>query len=165
MGRLWFPLVAGLLALLWARTAPAQQCCGDCSGDGAVTIDEIITAVNNGLNGCVQPSRPLDVTILSPQYNALLGEDSIVTLSATAADTSSPTTYTWGGKYRFGPNAFAGFLLISGGEPTITWTPGDVPCPGLVFTVSVAATSLDGRYGDASVEVYVECSTRSGSSN
>ncbi len=28
------------------------QCCGDCNGDGQVTINELITAVNNALDGC-----------------------------------------------------------------------------------------------------------------
>jgi len=33
-------------------TGTAQtQCCGDCNGDGSVTIDEILTTVNNALNG------------------------------------------------------------------------------------------------------------------
>lgn len=30
----------------------AAQCCGDCNGDGEVTINELITAVNNALGGC-----------------------------------------------------------------------------------------------------------------
>jgi len=30
----------------------AGQCCGDCDGTGQVTINELITAVNNALNGC-----------------------------------------------------------------------------------------------------------------
>lgn len=30
----------------------AAQCCGDCRGDGAVTIDDLIVAVNNSLEGC-----------------------------------------------------------------------------------------------------------------
>ena len=36
---------------LGVRGARAQ-CCGDCSGDGTVTIDEIITAVNHALTTC-----------------------------------------------------------------------------------------------------------------
>ncbi|MBX3024794.1 hypothetical protein KF840_07775 [bacterium] len=39
------------LLLLTAGQAGAQ-CCGDCSGDGNVTINDLITAVNNALNGC-----------------------------------------------------------------------------------------------------------------
>jgi hypothetical protein len=30
----------------------AAQCCGDCAGDGQVTINDLIVAVNNALNGC-----------------------------------------------------------------------------------------------------------------
>jgi hypothetical protein len=28
------------------------QCCGDCNGDGAVTVDEILTAVNHAMTNC-----------------------------------------------------------------------------------------------------------------
>jgi len=38
--------------LLLTPGAAAAQCCGDCDGDGEVTINELITAVNNALNGC-----------------------------------------------------------------------------------------------------------------
>jgi hypothetical protein len=38
------------------RVAAAQQggtaCCGDCNGDGNISVDEIIAGVNNDLNGC-----------------------------------------------------------------------------------------------------------------
>jgi hypothetical protein len=30
----------------------AAQCCGDCNGDGAVTVDDILTAVNHALTSC-----------------------------------------------------------------------------------------------------------------
>jgi hypothetical protein len=33
-------------------TATAPPCCGDCNGDGMVSINELITAVNNALDGC-----------------------------------------------------------------------------------------------------------------
>jgi YVTN family beta-propeller protein len=35
-------------------TATPVTCTGDCHGDNRVTVDEILTAVNNALNGCVQ---------------------------------------------------------------------------------------------------------------
>ncbi len=41
-----------MLALLWTVGDAAAQCCGDCAGDGEVTIDDLIKAVNNALNGC-----------------------------------------------------------------------------------------------------------------
>ncbi len=34
------------------REVRAQQCCGDCSGNNEVTIDEIIKAVTRALDGC-----------------------------------------------------------------------------------------------------------------
>jgi hypothetical protein len=30
----------------------AAQCCGDCNGDGAVSVNELVTAVNRALTGC-----------------------------------------------------------------------------------------------------------------
>jgi hypothetical protein len=43
--------VATLLSLLLSGPV-AAQCCGDCAGDGQVTINDLIVAVNNALNGC-----------------------------------------------------------------------------------------------------------------
>ena len=53
-------LILSLLAftMVWPSRS-AAQCCETCSGDfncdGQVTINEIITAVNNALNGCATP--------------------------------------------------------------------------------------------------------------
>jgi hypothetical protein len=44
-------LVACALIVALAGAARAQ-CCGDCGGDGQVTINDLITAVNNALAGC-----------------------------------------------------------------------------------------------------------------
>jgi hypothetical protein len=47
-----------LAAMLVVVPRGAQsQCCGDCNGDGLVTVDEIITAVNRALGSgiCTQP--------------------------------------------------------------------------------------------------------------
>lgn len=41
-------LGAVLLVAGWAEA----QCCGDCGGDGQVTINELVVAVNNALNNC-----------------------------------------------------------------------------------------------------------------
>lgn len=47
-----------LAALLVSPGVAAAQCCGDCTGDGEVTISDLITAVNNALGMCpsVTPS-------------------------------------------------------------------------------------------------------------
>ncbi len=42
-------LIAGLAS---AAPAPAQLCCGDCDGNGAVSVHELVTSVTNDLNGC-----------------------------------------------------------------------------------------------------------------
>ena len=47
-------LVAALVLLAGQRCA--AQCCGDCNGDGEVSISELVTAVNNALNGCSAPT-------------------------------------------------------------------------------------------------------------
>jgi len=40
-----------LAAILGARAVGAQ-CCGDCNGDGVVTVDEILAAVNRAVGSC-----------------------------------------------------------------------------------------------------------------
>lgn len=45
-------LLLTLTVLCWTTGMAAAQCCGDCAGDGNVTINDLITAVNNALNGC-----------------------------------------------------------------------------------------------------------------
>jgi hypothetical protein len=47
-------LLAALLLLL--PPAAGAQCCGDCDGDGQVSINELITAVNNALGQCASGS-------------------------------------------------------------------------------------------------------------
>ncbi len=39
-------------ATLTATAPVVAGCCGDCNGDGQVTVDEIVTSVNWALNGC-----------------------------------------------------------------------------------------------------------------
>jgi uncharacterized repeat protein (TIGR03806 family) len=63
-------LVAAGLSVLLASVSPAagQDCTGDCRGDRAVTIDEVITGVNIGLGSlpperCVGFDRNRDLTV------------------------------------------------------------------------------------------------------
>jgi len=49
-------LALGLMLLLSTATGVAAQCCGDCNGDGVVTINELITAVNAALGSCAAPT-------------------------------------------------------------------------------------------------------------
>jgi YVTN family beta-propeller protein len=51
--------VLGLCVILAAPgKSPAQQCVGDCNGDGVVTIAELITGVNIDLNGAAVGACP-----------------------------------------------------------------------------------------------------------
>ncbi len=50
LGKLHILTAVGLIVL--AARGGLGQCCGDCSGDGAVTVDEILTAVNHALASC-----------------------------------------------------------------------------------------------------------------
>lgn len=78
----WRPLVI-LVSLVLALAVPgAAQCPGDCNGDGAVGIDELVAAVGAGLTGCatartcvprgivtdpeVQLPNPAGPTVLGP---------------------------------------------------------------------------------------------------
>jgi hypothetical protein len=45
-------LAVATAMVLAAQATAAQECCGDCNGDGAVTVDEILTTVNFALGGC-----------------------------------------------------------------------------------------------------------------
>jgi hypothetical protein len=49
--------LATLLSVALAGHA-AAQCCGDCAGDGEVTINDLIKAVGNALDGCMAVVTP-----------------------------------------------------------------------------------------------------------
>ena len=40
------------LAVAWSPARAVGQCCGDCNGDGKVTVDELIKAATRELDGC-----------------------------------------------------------------------------------------------------------------
>lgn len=48
--------------LFAARPSTAQQCVGDGNGDSRVTIDEIVQAVGNALDGCGAPGGAVAIT-------------------------------------------------------------------------------------------------------
>jgi len=50
-------IVLVLASIALTASNVAAQCCGDCNGDGQVTINELITAVNNALSGCAQATQ------------------------------------------------------------------------------------------------------------
>ena len=89
MRRRMVPLVLTLVLTPWLAGRAAAQCCGDCNGDGAVTINELITAVNNALDGCgaATPTAPPAVT---PTASATPGRTSTPTKKPTTTPTPVP---------------------------------------------------------------------------
>jgi hypothetical protein len=83
---------ACLVALAWAlicivpSSSPAQ-CLGDFNGDGRVSVDELVTAVNSALYGCPATPEPTLPSFTSTPTNtaALAG-----TLTSTPATTATP---------------------------------------------------------------------------
>jgi hypothetical protein len=60
-GQVWPAMLVGVV-LVFTAPAGRAQCCGDCDGDGAVAVSELITAVTDALNGCpMQTPRPTEV--------------------------------------------------------------------------------------------------------
>jgi len=48
----------------WSPVRAVGQCCGDCNGDGRVTVNELVTAVNRALDGC-QDDGVCDASVAS----------------------------------------------------------------------------------------------------
>jgi hypothetical protein len=99
MHRLVFCFVLTLALTRGLGGSAAAQCCGDCGGDGAVTINDLITAVNNALNGCggATPTAPATAT---PTPTATQGRTSTPTKKPTKTPTpvpSCPFTFSDGG--------------------------------------------------------------------
>jgi len=67
MNRHHVPIFILLAVTLAMTTAPAfAQCCGDCNDDGKVTINEILTTVDNALDGCRIVSTPVPGVTQTP---------------------------------------------------------------------------------------------------
>jgi hypothetical protein len=93
----------------------AAQCCGDCNGDGRVTINELIIAVNNALDGCggatptpVRPRTPTPRPTATPTPNGC---------PSTFADVGSQCVFL--GNYNRGCGSQLQSLLTSNGTTVI----------------------------------------------
>jgi hypothetical protein len=84
-------LILACLTFLAGDRCIAQQCCGDCNGDGKVTIDELLGSVDRALDGCplVLKSRIALEGISLPNFSATLTDavtQGQVTLTAAFGD-------------------------------------------------------------------------------
>ncbi len=60
-------LIVLLVVLVLVPGLATAQCCGDCNGDGQVTINELITAVNSSLGVCGGGPTPTPTVLSSDQ--------------------------------------------------------------------------------------------------
>lgn len=83
-GRLASRIAVAALPLAAVPAGPAAargQCCGDCDGNGLVTIEELVAAVGRALNGCagVKPTLPPITPTAGPSANFVDNGDGTVT--------------------------------------------------------------------------------------
>jgi hypothetical protein len=93
-------LVFAIAVATLSATVAALQCPGDLNGDGTVTIDEIVRAVNAALNSCTADPCPGDLNgdhvvtideIVTAIGAALQGCDSSPTLTSTPTTIETPS--------------------------------------------------------------------------
>ena len=84
-------MLCSLLAAAPAARAGAQ-CCGDCNGDGTVTINELITAVNNALDACgAATPTPANTFTPTPRATDTPAPTPAKTFTPTHRPTNTPT--------------------------------------------------------------------------
>ena len=96
-------LTSGLLGLLLALPVPARACGGDCNGDGAVAIDELVRGVgialgSTPLDACPSVDTSGDGTVAINELVAAVdaalsgcADDTPTTTATPVADTATPT--------------------------------------------------------------------------
>lgn len=99
-----------LVALLAAGTAAAQDCPGDVDGSGEVTVDEIVRAVDAGLNGCVEPTEEARLRRLAGLSFDVTYSDSRIQATYTFRDTVEVSSVT-GDPIIYGRNSETGRLM------------------------------------------------------
>ena len=113
-------VIATILLALWPARIQAQcdQCKGDFNGDGQVTVDEIIVAVNNALNTCPTPGPRFvdnaDGTLTDTTTNLMWEKK-----SDDGSVHDKDTTYTWsvGAPYDADGETFTSFLATLNAPP------------------------------------------------
>jgi len=109
-----------VLLALWSARIGAQcdQCEGDFNGDGQVTINEIILAVNNALNNCPTP----EPRFTDNRDGTITDTKSGLQWEKKSNDSSihdQDNTYTWSTGSPFNPDgtAFTSFLTTLNSAP------------------------------------------------
>lgn len=141
-----------VLALLWTAGGAAGQCCGDCAGDGEVTIDDLIRAVNNALNGCVQPATPTSGTPATPTRTPTPTRKPTNTRKPTATATPQPTCPStfqtsgnnlclFNGTYNRGCGSPLNSTFSSNGSAIVVTIATNLPVPPATVSFRATVTS------------------------
>jgi hypothetical protein len=102
------PLVGSMLRLLsiaalgvtLCGARATAQCCGDCNGDGEVSIDEIVGAVGSALSGCPSTLKPrillkdVDLTTFSAALDTRVTQGQISLTIEIGANETADTLFT-----------------------------------------------------------------------
>jgi hypothetical protein len=112
--------------------APVTDCAaGDASGDGQITIDEVLAAVTNALYGCgVTPPTPLPTR--TPTVTA--------TRTHTATSTRTPTRTPTATRTRTSTPTITATPTVTG-TPTLTYTPRPTNTPIQVVHIDIGTAT------------------------
>ncbi len=161
--RIWVTMVLGL-ALGWHTARGAGGCPGDCNGDVAITVDEIITGVNIALgNATLDACTTFDTSgdgavtideIIAAITAALNG----CTATDLSGDYAAPVTFdaSYGGILNLTAHAnggVAGSLLVSRTNSRVGGSGGAF---GFTFPVNGVSVALTGTYDPVSGGFEVE---------
>ncbi|MFN8644105.1 MAG: hypothetical protein U0802_21535 [Candidatus Binatia bacterium] len=134
--------------------AAGAACCGDCAGDGSVTIDDLVRAVNNALDSCAPAATAtptLAVTPGTPTRTATRTRQPTNTRRPTATATPVPTCRSsfstqgsnlclFNGTYNRSCGSALGSTFSSNGRTLLVTIATNLPDPP---TVSFAANVTD----------------------
>ncbi len=80
MGKLYS--FAFVVMLVTTARGVVAQCCGDCNGNGQVTVDELVTAANHALDGCTAGAPCSRFPATGQTTSSVTGDDGSVEAGA-----------------------------------------------------------------------------------
>ncbi len=129
-------LLLAILLTCGFTTAAAAQCCGDCAGDGEVTINDLIVSVNNALNGCaVTPTVGPSQTATKPPTPTRTP----VRCPRDFTDTSNQCVFN--GRYNQGCGTAVDAAFTVSGKTIVVAVASGVPSPAIVRFAAQRDTS------------------------
>ncbi|MGH7790230.1 MAG: hypothetical protein ACRERC_25405 [Candidatus Binatia bacterium] len=132
-------IVAIALTAVTSASSAAAQCCGDCAGDGTVSIADLIVAVNNALGGCgITTATP--VRTATPTRKPTATRTPSDRCPSTFADTGT-NQCTFRGLYNEGCGLQVDATFSSNGNTIIVTVATGIPNPPIVSFSAVLDTA------------------------